>query len=201
MIHRKKILHILLVLPLLIFMASEEESHSSALFDFMGKLVNFIILFGGIAFVLRKPIQKFLAARGQDIERSLKEASELKSESEKKLQAVKDRYEQLRDEIRKIGHDSEEEGLQERDLIIKAASQEAKRIEHFARQEIIALSQGGIRELRGYTAELAIALARERIQKRLTAKEHSRLIDKSIDRLEGLYEKTGSGKKIHPGIS
>ena len=201
MIHRKQILHILLVLPLLIFMASEEESHSSALFDFMGKLVNFIILFGGIAFVLRKPIQKFLAARGQDIERSLKEASELKSESEKKLRAVKDRFEQLRDEIKKIGHNSDEEGLQERDLIIKAASQEAKRIEHFARQEIIALSQGGIRELRGYTAELAIALARERIQKRLTAKEHSRLIDKSIDRLEGLYEKTGSGKKIHPGIS
>lgn len=201
MIHRKKILHILLILPLLLFMASEEESHSSALFEFMGKLVNFIILFGGIAFILRKPIQNFLTARGQDIERSLEEASELRSKSEQKPQAIKDRFEHLADDIKKIGQDAEEEGLQERDLITKAASQEAERIKHFARQEIIALSQGGIRELREYTAGLAIAQAREMIQEKLTAKDHSRQIDKSIGRLEEFYEKTGSGKKIHPGIS
>ena len=203
MINRKRIhiLIILFVLPFLLYMSSEEESHPSVLFEFIGKLVNFIILFGGIAFILRKPIQSFLKARGQEIERSLKEAKEMKSESAGKLKAIKDRFEYLTDEIDKIRHDSEEQGRQERDRIIKAAHQEAERIKNFAQQEIAALSQGGTRELKKHVAKLATALAQDRIQKRLTDKGHSRLIDNSIDRLEEFYEKTSSDKKVHSGIS
>jgi F0F1-type ATP synthase membrane subunit b/b' len=48
------------------------------------------------------------------------------------------------------------------------------------------------RELREYAAGLATEKARERILAKMTPERQARLIDSSIERLERLYEKSGS---------
>jgi F-type H+-transporting ATPase subunit b len=198
----RKILVILLFLPLLISMsAAEKDRLSKATFDFLGKTINFIVLFGGLAYFLFKPIQNFLRKRAGDIERTLKEAEDLREEAEKKLKETKARLAGLKKETEKIKEEAEVEGRSQQEKIIQLAQQEAERIKSFARQEIETLSQAETQHLKEYTAELAAALAEEAIKKKLSSKMHSQLIDQSIERLARIYEKRDSGQEIHPGIN
>jgi F0F1-type ATP synthase membrane subunit b/b' len=58
------------------------------------------------------------------------------------------------------------------------------------------LTQVAIRDIRKHTADLATKLAQQSIQDRITEEYQSTLIDKSIERLEKLYEKSNSDKKV-----
>ena len=95
--------------------------------------------------------------------------------------------------------DAEKEGRIERDMTLQLAQQETERIKHFAKQVIDAVIRAGIRGLREYTAVLATALAKERIKKRLSPEFQSLMIDKSIERLSELDEKSDSGQKVQSG--
>ena len=194
---RKKILLILLCLPFLIFMSTEEEEHSSGLIDFLGKTVNFIILFGGLTYLLYKPIRGFLEKRAQEIKFSLQDAEDSKKQAEQKLKEIEARLAGLEKEIEKMMKEADSEGRREMKRILQMARQETERIKHFARQEIDGIIRSGIRELREHTARLATSLAKERIQKKMSPELQSQLINRSIERLDQLDEKSNSGKKIH----
>ncbi len=196
---RKKILLMLLVLPFLVFMASEEEEHSSGLVDFLGKTVNFILLFGGLTYLLYKPIRNFLEKRGQDIRSSLKEAEDSRAEAERKLKEIEARLAGLREEMERIKEEGEAEGRRAKEKTLQLAQKETERIKHFASQEIDSIIRSGIRELKEYTAELATALAEEQIKRKMSSEVQAELIDKSIERLDTLYEKSDSGQEIHSG--
>ncbi len=193
---RKKILFVLLLLPFLVFMSTDEEEHSSGFADFLGKTVNFIILFGGLTYLLYKPIRTFLEKRGQDIKLSLREAEDSKKEAERKLKEIESQLAGLEKEIEKIMKEAENEGRKERDMTLHLAQQETERIKHFAKQEIDAIISAGIRGLREYTAVLATALAEERIKKKMTPEFQSLMIDRSIEKLSELDEKSDSGQKV-----
>ncbi len=198
---RRKILLVLLLLPFFISMVSADEEHSSSFRDFIGKTVNFIVLFGGLAYFLYKPIRNFLQKRSQEIEQGLKEAGDAQREAELKLREANARLATLEDEIEKLKKEAEIEGRKERERVIQLAQQEAERIKYFAKQEIEMLMHAGIQDLKQYTAELASALAEERIKKKMSPEDQSFLIDKSIEKLDELYEKSNSRKKIHSRVS
>jgi F-type H+-transporting ATPase subunit b len=198
---RRKIFLVLLLLPFLISMVSADEEHSSNFRDFIGKTVNFIVLFGGLAYFLYKPVRNFLQKRSLEIEQGLKEAGDAQREAELKLREVNARLATLEDEIEKLKKEAEIEGRKERERVIQLAQQEAERIKYFAKQEIEMLMRAGIKDLKQYTAELASALAEERIKKKMSPEDQFFLIDKSIEKLEELYEKSNSRKKIHSRVS
>ena len=197
----RKILLILLLLPLFISMASADEEHSSNFKGFIGKTINFIVLFGGLAYFLFKPIRNFLQKRSEEIEQGLKDAEDAQKEAELKLREAKARLATLEDEIEKLEKEAEIEGSKEKERVIQLAQQEAERIKYFAKQEIEMLMRAGIQDLKQYTAELASALAEERIKKKMSPKDQSFLIDKSIEKLDELYEKSNSRKKVHSRVS
>jgi F-type H+-transporting ATPase subunit b len=194
---RKKILLLLLCLPFLMFMSTEEEDHSSGLIDFLGKTVNFIILFGGLTYLLYKPIRSFLDKRAQEIRFSLKDAEDSKKAAEQKLKEIETRLAGLEQEIEKMMKEADSEGRREMERILQMAKHETERIKHFSRQEIDGIIRSGIRELREHTALLITSLAKERIQKKMSPELHSWLINRSIERLDQLDEKSNIGKKIH----
>ncbi len=198
---RRKILLVLLLLPFFISMVSADEEHSSSFTDFIGKTVNFIVLFGGLAYFLYKPIRSFLQKRSQEIEQGLKEAGDAQREAELKVREANARLATLEGEIEKLKKKAEIEGNKERERVIQLAQQEAERIKYFAKQEIEMLMRAGIKDLKQYTVELASALAEERIKKKMSPEDQSFLIDKSIEKLDELYEKSYSPKKIHSRVS
>lgn len=190
---KKKVLSILLLLPLFIFFTAEEKDGHSSLVDFLGKVINFLILFGGLAYLLHRPILNFFEQRSTQVQKSLEEAQQSRREAEEKLSEVKIRMENLEREILRIREEASIAGRREKERIERLAQTEAERIKRLARQEMELILRSGIRELKVYAARKAIQLARERIKARMTEERHFALIDKSIERIENFYEKTHSG--------
>jgi F-type H+-transporting ATPase subunit b len=160
----------------------------SASLDFIGKAVNFLVLFGGLAFVLRKPLSVMLAKRSADIQETFRLAEASRSEAAKKREESTARLSGLEEEIQRMMSTAEAEARREKDRIAAQAEEEAKRLRRFAEQAIEQQVRSGVRELTAGAAEAATALARERIRKKLTAADQAALIDKSIDRLSRLHE-------------
>ncbi len=185
---------LLLILPLfLCFSSSEEKAQSSAWVDFLAKTINFVILFGGLAFLLAKPLRKFLGELALSIRKTIEETEKARREAEEKFGLIKRRLQGLEGEIQAIRKDGEESGKTEKNRIQSLAREEAEKIKEFSSQEIEAHAQKISRELREYAAELAVSLAQAKIEQRLTPDIHARLIDESIAGLEKLYEKSDSG--------
>jgi len=187
--NKKQIFLIFFLLPLFIFMVSEEEHSSSNLLQFIGKGINFILLFGILAYFLSKPLRSYLEKRSSEIRHSLSEAEKSRKEADKKLAEVKAQLDGLEERVAQIKKEADIEGRKEKDRILSEAKKEAEKMKRLTHKEIEMLLESGIQELKEYTVEIAAVLAHDRIKKRLTQKDHSHLIDKSIERLSKLDEK------------
>ena len=192
MMSRRQAAAVLLVLPLFLFMSVEEGARTSATMDFIGKTVNFLILFGGLAFVLRKPLAAMLAKRSLDIQAALRQAQESKAEAEEKYREAEAKIAGLEAEVRRLIEAAKAEARGNKDRIAVLAAEESQRLRKFAEQESDQQVRAGRQELKAYAAQRATELARERIRQRLTPADQAALIDKSIERLSEFHEKSGS---------
>ena len=183
---------VLLLLPFWLGFSTAEESHVSPLTDLLGKTVNFVILFGGLGFLLAKPLRRFLTEMGLAVAETIKDTEKAKKDAEGKLQSLQERMLTLEQEVREIKSDGEEAGRKEKERTLDLARQESERIKSFAAQEIQAHAQAAQAEVRERAAGAAVSLARTNIERRLTPELHSRLIDESIRSLEALYEEPHS---------
>lgn len=198
--HKKEsIVIVLLLVPFLLFMSFAEESHPSQTKDFLGKLINFLLLFGGLAYVLRKPLGKYLQERTDSVAQFLREAKQNREEAAEKLNQVETRLAKLDGEIQEMQKEAEAGGRALHRNVQEEAMQAADRLKRLASQEIEMLTQSAIREIKEYSVLLAADLARQSIHERLNEEYHSSLIDRSIERLERLYEKSNPEKKIRSG--
>jgi len=179
---------LLSVLPFFLFMSSGGENHASGSLDFIGKVVNFVVLFGGLSFLLYKPAKKFLTNRSLSIGRSISQAEDSRVEAEAKLKDGERRLAELSREVSGMKKAASEAGLKEKERILKEAQAEMEKLQQSTRLEIEMLSKAGIKELKEHALTLASIEALDRIRKRLTDRDQAELIDKSIDQLESLYE-------------
>ena len=187
---QKRGLIILFLLPFFLFFSpDEEESHGSSLVGYLGKILNFLVLFGGLGYLLRKPLLNFLERRGLDIDTSIKDAEQEQAETEKKYKQAVARLQELKKELEIIRRDAEEEGQKRKLSILDSAERETERIKNFTRQEIEMFYQTKISELKAYTADLSTGLAESNIKAKMTPEKQSVLIDLAIDKLEGFYDK------------
>lgn len=189
---RKWIFIILCALPFLVFLSSGEEGHSSSSTDFISKVINFAILFGGLYIVLRRPLKTFLEERSHIVDRTMKDAVESRKDAERKLQKAKTRMDSLEKEIRKIHEAAEFRGREEKEMILKDAEKKIQRLKKFSAQEIESLFQAKVHDLKKYAAELAVVQAEKLIQEKMTQERHSFFISQSIGKFETLYEKSDS---------
>jgi F-type H+-transporting ATPase subunit b len=167
------------------------SEHVSATLDFLGKLVNFILLFGGLFYVLRKPVKAMLVKRTDDVGETLRRAEVERTGSEGKATEARAKFAGLGDEVRSLKAEAEAEGRRETERIAEAAKAEAERLKKLTRQELEAQVRRSVRELKAFAAARATDLARERIRKRLTPEAQAALIERSIDRLSRLHEEPG----------
>jgi len=187
---KRTVLFLLGLVPLFLFMSAEQGAKPSALLDFLGKSVNFFLLFGTLAFLGAKPIKAFLGRRTMEIKAELEEAKESRKTAELKLAEIQERLSSLEAEAAGLKKTAEEEGRISQVLILEQSRREVERIKSLAGQEMDLQIKAGIKEIRAYAAGLATKLAEERIRRKLTPDAHKRLIDKSIERLDKLYEKS-----------
>ena len=162
----------------------------SATTDFLGKLVNFLILFGGLTFVAWKPVKALLAKRTVDVGETIRRAETDRTESESRAASSRAKLAGLGDEVRALKAAAADEARRETGRIAEAGRAEAERLKKLTRQELDAQLRQGVRDLKAYAAARATDLARERIRRRLTPQIQAALIERSIDRLSHPHEES-----------
>jgi F-type H+-transporting ATPase subunit b len=190
---KKLALVLLLFVPLFLAMSSEEGASHSGSMGFLGKVINFVILFGGLGFLMAKPLKAFLKKRTEDVKALLEGAESARNTAETRTAEVETRLAGIKDEISRMRTESETRARQDRDRLFKKAEEESARIRRLAGLEIEGQTETAVRELRKFVAERTTDMAREEIKKELTPSDQARLIDQSIERLSKLNEKLGSG--------
>jgi F0F1-type ATP synthase membrane subunit b/b' len=164
---------------------------SAASLDFLGKVINSLILFGGLTVALWKPVKAMLAKRTKDVGDSIFRAGTGRAEAEARALESRAKLAGLAAEVERLKAQAEEAGKKEAERIAQAAAAEAERLKKLTRQELDEQVRRGLGELKAFAAERATALARERIRAKLTPALQTALLDRSIDRLSKLHEESG----------
>jgi len=179
-----------MLLPFFLFMvAPEENQHSGSGAVMIGKVLNFVILFGGLGWLLRKTIRDFLEARGQQVRQALEEAAQERKIWQEKQAEMTSRLAKLEEELARIREESIRQAEKRKQEIINLARQEAERIKALTHKEIEWLYQRNLLKLKEYAATMAVSLARQKIKEALSPERHHQIVAKSIDNLDKLYEK------------
>lgn len=178
--------------------ASEESAHHGGGMDFVGKVINFVVLFGGLAFVLFKPLRAFLRKRTEDVRRALDDSEDERRRAGEKLREARERLAGLASEVEAMKRAAEAEGRAEQDKIRRLAAEEAEKIKKLSKADMESKVRAGVRELKRHAAALAVERAGARIRERLTSETQAVLIEGAIKDLAGKDEKEGPDPKIRP---
>ena len=179
--------------------AGHDDGHGELTFsslirnrEFQGTLLNFLVLVGLIAWVIRKKGNPALAARRAEVEKELAEAQRLRAEAEKRHMETATRLEKLDEEMVQIRGDMIKAGEAERDRIVEQAEEKAARLRKDAgfliEQQIKQLRK----ELTQEAASAAVVAAQQLLQERTTDADQDQLAEAYLNRLDEVLEERQS---------
>jgi F-type H+-transporting ATPase subunit b len=171
-----------------ILSAAEPEEEGSG-HEMVYKVINFVLLFGALFYLLRKPAAAFFAGRSASIQKSLEEGRKALETSQAQLQAVEEKLRRLEDEIAAFKATAAKEMELERERARQAAAEEAEKILAAARAQMDLAVRSAQLELKAYTAQQALALAEQMIRQRLDDAARQRLVNQFVAGLEARERK------------
>jgi F-type H+-transporting ATPase subunit b len=150
---------------------------------------NFAILAIGLGYLIKKYGGPFFAARSERIQREIVEAAKVRQDAEARSADVDRRLASLQADLDALRAESRRElDSLERHSTSKASA-EIARIQSNAEQEIAAAGKAARLELKRYSAELAVRLAGEKIQSRMTPQVQGALVRDFVTELDGRAER------------
>lgn len=184
---KRAILLVLLAIPISMLPAlqaqehakpeSEEHSgsHEARNLDFF-KWINFAILAGAIGWVAYKRGGAFFQARTEEIRRGLAEAARIRKDAEARYAEMEYRLAHIDMEIQGLRERARRESSAEGERILQETQRALAKIQIQIERDIEAAGKAARQRLRSYGAELAVGIARERLQQRLTPEADAGLV-------------------------
>lgn len=166
----------------------EDEHHGESPLAFASRIANFVILFGGLYYVLRSPMAKHLASRADGIRQGLVNAERTRAEAAEQLAAIEARMTQLPAEVERLREQGRADVAAEEARLRAAAEHERTRMLDLARREVEAHLRQARRELTAHAASLAVGLARDRIVREAGPADHQRLLERYISQVQTAHE-------------
>ena len=159
------------------------EAHEESIWPFVGKIFNFVVLVGGLVYLVRKPFAEYLTRRGGELRGELSAAEALKAEATAKIAAIDARMKSLPAEIEALGARGRADIAAEEQRIRELAAAEKQRLLDQAAREIDLRMRTARRELVEHAADLTIDVARTKIQNEITDADRSRLVDRYLSQV------------------
>ena len=159
---------------------SGEEDTSQQLW----KVANFVLLVGGLGFLIGKSAGPFFAARSRSIREDMLQGEEARKNAERRAAEVDLRLANLDLEIADLRRNAQTESDQERERMSRQLAAEIGKVRTRAEEEIAAAGKTARAELKRYVAELAIGLAEQKIRARVNADVQEELMGAFIDELD-----------------
>ncbi|MCC7385106.1 MAG: ATP synthase F0 subunit B [Deltaproteobacteria bacterium] len=144
---------------------------------------NFVVFFGFLAFVIRKPLATFLVGRREKMAEQLRDAQSKQAAAEKRLSEYAARLANLEDEVRRVVQAFEAEGRAEAERLRvegeRAMERLKREVDFTLRQE----SLKAIKEIRAAGVDATLGMAESLISERITDADRRRLTDDYIKKL------------------
>lgn len=140
-----------------------------------GKVFNSIVLFGGLAFLLRKPLKDFFVSRTAAIRHQMEEAEASRRVAEEKLQELQKRLANLDQETEAIRAQAQTDAEAERERARRLADEELARMKNRAMLEIESMKKQALSELAAFTAARSAAMAEEILRREVTPDDDEKL--------------------------
>ncbi len=172
---------ILTTLPLMA-RAAEHAEEGGHVID-IWKVLNFLLLAGGLYYVWKKFLSKAIEKKQSDIRDAITEASRAKEEAEQAALKYRQDLDALESKLASIIEGLRAEGEAEKARIMEEATQAAERIRRQARITADQEIKKAKIEIREEVADLAVKLAAELLEKELGPEDQQRLIRNYISNL------------------
>ena len=127
-------------------------------------VVNFAVIALGVVYFSRLHLPAAFRSRTESIRKAMDDAKVASDEAKGRLAAIETRLSRLDADIAAMRTKAEEDGAAEEARIRAAAEDDKQKIVESAAQEIDVAAKSARRELAAYAADLAVDLARKRIQ-------------------------------------
>lgn len=127
-------------------------------------VINFAIIALGVVYFSRLHLPTMFRNRTESIRKAMDEAKAASDDAKSRLAAIEARLSRLDSDIAAMTAKAEQDGAAEADRIRAAAEEDKQKIIEAAAQEIDVAAKSARRELAAYAADLAVNMARQRIQ-------------------------------------
>jgi F-type H+-transporting ATPase subunit b len=166
--------------------SADEQAEKAERRELFLKTINFLILVGGLAYVLRKPLAAFFKDRSLKIARDLYEGRKALKEAQAALAEVERKLQHLGEEIAAFQSSNAREMESEHERMRRSSEEEAAKIMEAARSQLDAASRSSVLELKTYAAKQALVLAEEMVRQRLDSATRERLVERFVEGVERL---------------
>ena len=160
-----------------------EGAHEEGPLQTVFRWANFLVLFGGLAFLLRKPMSEFFAQRAQDITGGLQRAQDAQATAHARMDEIEQRLSSLSAEVAALRTEAEKDALTEREKILTDAKREVERVVERSRQEIERVARGIEREIKETVADAVIERAGTRLRTEMTPEDQKGVVVRFIKKL------------------
>ncbi len=175
---------ILLAAPVLAAEGAEQNPADTPI----GKVfqwLNFLIVFGALAYLIIKKAPAFFSARAAVISAAITQAAAAKAEAERVLREAEDKLGHLDQEVASLRAAAQREAAAEADRLHRATSDEVEKIARAARAEMEAAERAARMELRAIGARLAVERAEALLKKLIAAETQAALFHNFVESLPG----------------
>ena len=149
--------------------------------NFIGQLINFLILLGLLTFFGYKPIRRMLDERSNRIKQSMEQAEATKKEYENARIEVEKQISKGRDEGQSIIGQAAQAGERIKEEARQEARKEAQAIVDRSREEFERERGKIVDELRKEFVDMAILAAEKVISETLDKEKHRQIIEKTLE--------------------
>lgn len=132
------------------------------------KWANFLVLAGGLGYLMGKHLPPLFASRSREIRKQIIEADDARKDAEARSAEVDRRLANLEAEIAALHAEARREEQSETERLARHTEAEMAKIRVHAEQEIAAAGKAARMDLKRHAAELAIELAKQKLQARVT---------------------------------
>jgi F-type H+-transporting ATPase subunit b len=164
----------LMTIPSLAAEAGAENSGSS-IAEPLFRWLNFLIVFGGIAYLVAKHGGSFFRDNAKAIAASITEASAAKAEADRELHAVETKIARLDQEIAELREAARRDSEAEAERLLASGRVEIEKIKQAARGELVASERAAQQELRAIAASMAVERAGGLVRSRMNGEVRARI--------------------------
>lgn len=179
----RRLLLVLVVCWLPVFAQEHGSSGGHGDSSAMWKWINFGFLAALIVYAVAKNAPPFFRQRTADIQKAILEATRIREEADARAAEVDRKLANIAADIEAMRTHSHREMEAEATRVKEETSRLLARVEEHARQEIESLTKHAENELQTYAAQLAVDLARQKVESRMDAGTQRVLVDQFLTKL------------------